>query len=285
MKRKVLKYLIICILLSCNLSAQLTKIPVDLIPKAVLVNAKILAFDFYNSSKPRDFTKFIINHGNMSLLKNYNLSDQDDLAKQIKKEYGNLLKVTLHETLKGKDGSFILRYKGFYDNVDDISEIRVTTNSLFKFSSIIFFPWYYKQLVEVWQKVPFENVEIKNIDSSYVQRATDFADRTFRCNSANFLKLTTENSTKRLRNWYSIEKLNWLCEKRYEYYGSLIYLDLNDIVTDGYRIMYRYKAEYERVEEVLEIVVFTDPNHKLITTQLIGIWREKYKDVNFEKSN
>ena len=284
MKIIFVNYLIICLLTSYSLSAQLTNIPVDSVPKTVLTLSKTFAFDYLNTAKPKDLTKFITDHGNLHLLKHYNFQHHKEALNLLKKDWGNLLKITLEEILKSNNGSITLRFKGYFDKIDDVSEIRITTNSLHKFSDITFIQWYYQPFVELYNKPKFEILEIKRVDPKLIERANDIAERTFRCNSSNFLKLTPENSGNRLRERYSKEQLIIACEKRYEQYGSLVNIDLNEIVTDGYRMIYRYQAKYDFVEELLEIIIITHPNHKLLAAELIGVWREKYADPKIEES-
>lgn len=143
--------LLICYLVSFNIDAQYKIASSDSIPIVILNKSKSFAFDFYNYSKPKNFTKFITENGNLNFLRNYTIEEQNYYTKTIYDEYGNITKVVLHEVLKDSKSNYLLRYKGYYDKKHDISEIRITLNSQYKFSSIIIFLGIYLNLLNFLQ--------------------------------------------------------------------------------------------------------------------------------------
>ena len=95
MKIKI-KLLIICFLVNLKLSAQYQIVPPDSIPSTILSISKSFAFDFYNFSKPKNFTKFLTEKGDLYFLKSYDIKIQTHYSNEIYKEYGNITKVVLH---------------------------------------------------------------------------------------------------------------------------------------------------------------------------------------------
>lgn len=105
------------------------------------------------------------------------------------------------------------------------------------------------------------------------------ANRSFKdCSKNNFLKLTTNNATRRLTNSLTNVKLQSSCEKLTKEYGELIDFNLVEILSDNYRIIYRYKAKYEKRYNFLEFRIYTNMENKFS-----GIfWKDKWIDDFYE---
>lgn len=274
---------LICLLVSLNIVAQYSIVSSDSIPVAILNKSKSFAFDFYNFSKSKNFTKFITENGNLNFLRNYIIEEQNNYSKTIYDEYGNITKVVLHEVLKDTKSNYLLRYKGYYDKKDNISEIRIFTNSEFKFTNILLYPWFINKFIEFPKKLNLEKLSIDSFNREELERVHEFAYKSFRCNSANFPKLTTENAVKKWRNWSTNENMNLRCESIYDSYGSLKNIKLHDVLSDGVRTIYRYKAEYDKTDDIMEIIVLTNVENKFIGSIFIGSWRDEYVDFQPEK--
>ena len=97
------------------------------------------------------------------------------------------------------------------------------------------------------------------------------------------MKLTSENAIQSLRNWSTIENMNSRCESIYNEFGSLENIKLNEVLSDNVRTIYRYKAKYNKTEDILEIIVVANIENKFIGNVLIGKWRDVYVDFTPEK--
>ncbi len=279
MKNSAKKLIVFCVLVSFQLKAQLVKTEINTVPSAVLKKAKLFVYDFTMYPQPKNLKKFITDHGNAYLLKEYDFKKQVALSKQINNIYGNLVKIDLVEVLKDEQSNYILRHKGYYDKADEISELRVHTNANFKFSGVTFHPWYIKKYKKFGKETSLEKLHIDSLNLKNIEKAYDFADRNFRCNSNNFVKLTNENSIQRLRLSSTKEKLIERCENIYKEYGSLVSFTLHEVLTDGYRNIYRYKAIYDQTDELIEIVVYTNFEHKFMAAGNKGDWNDVYEEV------
>lgn len=283
MKIKV-KLLLVCFLVSLKLSAQFEVVSSESIPTTILHLSKSFAFDFYNFSKPKNFTKFITENGNLHFLKNYNIESQNYYSNVVYKEYGNITKVVLHEILKDSKSNYILRYKGYYDKKHDISEIRIDLNCQYKFSGIILYPWFILKFIEHPKGLTLEKISIDTLSKDQLEKSYEFAYKSFRCNSSDFMKLTSENAILSLRNWSTIENMNSRCESIYNEFGSLDNIKLSEVLSDGVRTIYRYKSKYDKTEDILEIIVLSNIENKFIGNVLIGKWRDVYVDFTPEKN-
>lgn len=72
--------------------------------------------------------------------------------------------------------------------------------------------------------------------------------------------------------------MNVRCESIYKEFGSLENIKLSEVLSDGVRTIYRYKAEYEKLDDIIEIIVLTNIENKFIGNVLIGKWRDVYVD-------
>jgi hypothetical protein len=109
--------------------------------------------------------------------------------------------------------------------------------------------------------------------------AFEFANRSFKdCSKNNFLNLTPNNATRRLANSLTTAKLQSSCDKLTKEYGELIDFTLVEILCDNYRIIYRYKAKYEKTNDFIEFRISTNMQNKFA-----GIfWKDKWFDEFYE---
>lgn len=282
MKIKAILFLLSCFLWSTSLKAQLRKTTIDSIPSSVLKNAKILAFDAFKFQKGKDLSKFLFEHANLHLNKVYDLKMNNEFTERVYNAYGKLIKVALQEVLVDKNGDYIFRFKGYHDKTNEISEIRLRTNSLFKFNEFVMFAWYYEKYHTDPQNVPLKKLNIETLRKKNIDLVNELVQNSWRCRPENYLKLTLENATPNMIKLFSKEEMTAYCNSSYEHFGYMVSVTLIEVLGDGYRTIYRYKAEYELMENFLEIAVVTNAEEKLHSMVLLKEWKDTFKDYKNE---
>lgn len=217
------------------------------------------------------------------MLSIYNYKVYSTYINTISNKYGSLLKVELIEVLKDEKKNIIFRHKAYYEKTDDIAEIRVCLNPDNKFDEIIFKPIWFDKYYKPNEKPPLNRIES---DSIHKSNAFEFANRTFSdCTKNNFLKLTQANATRRLSNSLTIEKLQSTCENLTKEFGVLLDFNLVEILSDNYRIIYRYKAKYTKTNDFLEFRVYTNMEHKFAGIWCEDKWFDKFYESNEKGKN
>lgn len=278
MKIKAILFLLSCFLWSTSLKAQLRKTTIDSIPSSVLKNAKILAFDAFKFQKDKDLSKFLFEHANLHLNKVYDLKMNNEFTERVYNAYGKLIKVALQEVLVDKNGDYVFRFKGYHDKTNEISEIRLRTNSLFKFNEFVMFAWYYEKYHKDPQNVPLKKLNIDTLSKKNIERAYELVEKSWKCKEENYFKLTPENATPTMLSLYSKEKMNEYCSKTNRDLGHLTNITLAEVLGDGYRTIYRYKTEYELIENFFEIFVVTNSEDKFHMMFILPEWNDTFKD-------
>lgn len=276
-----LKFLLsfLAFLTTVTLTAQLKQIPLDSIAISIKQNTETFAFRTYNSCQSNQLPKLNNKNATQNFIEKYKSEKVFLNCTEINKKSGKLKKLHLQEVLKDSASNYIFRFKAFYEKTEEVREIRVYTNSEFKFDGIIHNPWYYNKYYKFGEKAIFYKLNLDTLNKKYIANAYEFADKTFRnCQEGNFLKLTQENATKRLENSLTTEKLVKACNEVYSKFGNLISLDLFEVLSDGYRIIYRYKAKYKKVANFREIVIMTNLEHKFGAIYINDNWNDTFKE-------
>lgn len=277
MKIKALLFLLFCFLWSTSLNAQLRKATLDSIPSSVLNNAKILAFDSFKFQKDKNLSKFLMEHANMHLNKVYDMKKNNEYCELVYKSYGKLKKVILQEVLANNNSNYIFRFKGYYEG-DDISEIRLATNSLFKFSGFSFNGFYYDKFYINPDEVPLKKLNIDTLSKKNLDRAYQLVEKSLRCRPENYPKLTLENATPQMVSMFTQKLLTENCVKTYKNFGYMVSVKLAEVLGDGYRTIYRYKVEYELLENFIEVTVITNSENKFRMMFIVPEWNDTFKD-------
>jgi hypothetical protein len=271
--KKVLLFFLILIY-SQNSVCQLKKVSVKTIEKSIAMRTKTFAFETFAAQNTKSFPKLSASTASKSLLSKYNYKTYSEYISTISKTYGSLLKVEFTEALKDTKRNLIFRYKAYYEKTDDVAEIRVYLNPENKFDYILFKPVWFDKYYAANEKAPLNKIET---DSTHTSNAHEFVDRTFNnCSKGNFLKLTTVNATRRLANSLTTEKLNAACDTLTKDFGKLIDFNLIEILSDNYRIIYRYKAKFEKTKHFLELRTSTNMEHKFMGIYCKDKWFDKY---------
>ena len=280
---KKILFIVLLIFCSQNSVCQLKKVSIDLIEKSILKRTQTFAFKTYNAYDEKSLPKLSASIATKRTLELYKYKIFAEQLGAISNKYGSLLKVELIEALKTEKLNFILRYKAYYSMTDYIPEIRVYLNSEYKIDGIIFKSVWFDEYYTQYGMPPLNKIEI---DSIHKSNAYEFANRTFKdCSKNDFLKLTTANASKGLANSLTIQKLQSSCEQLTKEFGEVAEFNLVEILSDNYRIIYRYKAKYTKTNDLLEFRVYTNMEHKFTGIWCEDNWLDKfYEDKQTPKS-
>lgn len=109
----------------------------------------------------------------------------------------------------------------------------------------------------------------------------NFAKEQFEsCKTGKYPKLTSDNSTPHLVKSLTIEDMKNACEKINNDCGELQELNLQEILKDKERYIFRYKAKYSATNRQPEIRVYTNFNHKFDGIIYKPNWQDKYAPFN-----
>jgi hypothetical protein len=275
--------LILLFVFSSQLSAQIEVINKDKLDAGLLNRIHEFVYETFSDchlgkipklNSKTATTNFLAAHKDSEKVKSY--------CEEVYEIFGSLINISLIEILTVKSNTFF-RYKAEYEKIDRYTEIRVSINENGQYNSLILKPYWFDSFYRGDNNAPFRKVSFDSIETKYIDRATDLLKSVYNsCESSNFLKLTDEIATRRLINSLTDKKIIESCKTRNDDLGQLIDYELIEIMTDDQsRYIYRFKAEFSKLNYQFEIVVSTN-----LQSKLSGIserkWHKKFYDLNKE---
>ncbi|MDI1255859.1 MAG: hypothetical protein PSV16_07140 [Flavobacterium sp.] len=124
----------------------------------------------------------------------------------------------------------------------------------------------------------------EKLDPIYIQKATEFAKSQFEsCKTQNYIPITEDFAEPWLIKSLTVEVTKSSCAEINEKYGDLIELKIAQTLFYKKNYIYRFKAKYSKREEISEIRVSSNLNHKFNGLIFKPLWTDTYTKFNPRK--
>ncbi|BCY28884.1 hypothetical protein [Flavobacterium okayamense] len=116
-----------------------------------------------------------------------------------------------------------------------------------------------------------------SLDPIHIQNTTNFAKEQFEsCMTGKFVPITKEIATPRIvRSWNENEERE-TCKEINRRFGDLIEFKIVQTAVYKDTYIYRYKANYSKLDKPAEIRVYTTLDHKIDGYIIKEVWLDKY---------
>ncbi|CAL2104284.1 conserved protein of unknown function [Tenacibaculum sp. 190130A14a] len=142
--------------------------------------------------------------------------------------------------------------------------------------------WFFVLMISINGWTQFKQIDVSEIDQNKKNAIFEFAKNTINvCNDGTYVKLDANTAEKQLLNWYTISKLNKNCTWYQERYGSVIEIELAQVLKDrNNNLVFRYKIFRTLADVPQECRVYLSFRGKYY-----GYATKIYWDDNFYRGN
>ena len=138
-----LSIILVGIFLLSACSTGYEKVPTDAIDQTELAKAKTLALKILSGCETGDFPTLRTEEATLTVIDGLTAQRQQEACDYLQKQYGTFVDLSIGEVLQtAETADFrIYRFKGRFQETEDLAEVRVTLDKQGKMSGIWTMPW------------------------------------------------------------------------------------------------------------------------------------------------
>jgi hypothetical protein len=282
MKRCCNQILVLFLFCIANSSfGQYKNISKDSVKDSLKLNVYNFAYGLLDFCGESSLPKLDSTNANQSFIDRFDMALIYDSCEELSLKFGKIKEIELIEILKDKNDFQIFRYKFKREKSKKEFQFVIYLSKAGKFAGIEDSGYWSDKYTKSKRRGQLKHIALKGLSERQLKDIQDLAFTSYnKCEVKEFRVLTKMNAAPKMLKRRTPKVRLHECDSIKRKLGNFKNLLLTDGLTDmASIIIYRFKADFEKLDDISEIRIYYTADEKLMGIFVIDKWWDEFYDL------